>query len=93
MVAVPIAYDQPGVAARILYHGVGEFLEIDNLTVGHLFELIQKVLANPGYRDKARYFQKVIAETQGLDIAADLVERAFQRRGLRFSPRRLLPMA
>ena len=78
MVAVPIAYDQPGVAARISYHGVGEFLEIDNLTVGHLFELIQKVLANPGYRDKARYFQKVIAETQGLDLAADLVERELQ---------------
>ena len=25
MVAIPIAYDQPGVAARVAYHGVGEF--------------------------------------------------------------------
>jgi zeaxanthin glucosyltransferase len=78
MVAVPIAYDQPGVAARISYHGVGEFLEIDSLTADHLFELIQKVLSNPSYRDKARYFQKVIAETKGLDLAADVVERALQ---------------
>jgi MGT family glycosyltransferase len=78
MVAVPIAYDQPGVAARISHHGVGEFLEVDKLTVDHLLELIHKVLSNPGYRDKARYFQKVIAETQGLDLAADVVEQVLQ---------------
>ncbi len=54
MVAVPIAYDQPSVAARISHHGFGEFLEIDNLTADHLFELIQKVLSNPSYRDNAR---------------------------------------
>jgi zeaxanthin glucosyltransferase len=78
MVALPIAYDQPGVAARISYHGVGEFLEIDNLTVDHLFKLIQKVMANPSYRDKAHYFQNVIAETNGLDLAADVVEWALQ---------------
>jgi len=29
------------------------------------------------YRDNARYFQKVIAETNGLSKAADLLERAF----------------
>jgi len=28
MVAIPIGYDQPGVAARIVHHGVGEFVEI-----------------------------------------------------------------
>ena len=28
MVAIPIGYDQPGVAARIAYHGVGEFVEV-----------------------------------------------------------------
>jgi hypothetical protein len=27
--------------------------------------------------DNARYFQKVIAETNGLSVAADLLERAF----------------
>jgi len=78
MVAIPIAYDQPGVAARILHHGVGEFLKVENLTADRLLELIQKVLSNPGYRDKARYFQKVIAETKGLDLAADVVEQALQ---------------
>jgi MGT family glycosyltransferase len=78
MVAIPIGYDQPGVAARIAYHGVGEFVEIGNLTAQHLSELIVKVTANPKYRDKARWFQKVLAETRGLDIAADIIERAFE---------------
>jgi zeaxanthin glucosyltransferase len=77
MVAIPIGYDQPGVSARIAYHGVGEFVEIGNLTARRLSELIEKVTANPNYRDKARWFQKVLGETRGLDVAADIIERAF----------------
>jgi len=78
MVAIPNAYDQPGVAARVAYHGVGEFLEIDDLAVERVQRLIQEVLENPRYREKARWFQKVIAQTRGLDVAADVIERAFQ---------------
>jgi MGT family glycosyltransferase len=79
MVGIPIGFDQPGVAARIAYHGVGEFVEEGDLTAKRLLQLVQTVLNNPGYRDKARYFQKVIAQTQGLDAAADLIERAFDK--------------
>jgi len=78
MVAIPIAYDQPGVAARVAYHGVGEFLEIEDLAVERLQWLIQQVLENPRYREKARWFKKVIAQTRGLDVAADVIERAFR---------------
>ena len=59
-------------AARLAYHGVGEFVEIGNLTARHLSELIVKLKANPNYRDKARWFQKVLGETRGLDVAADI---------------------
>jgi MGT family glycosyltransferase len=79
MVAIPIGFDQPGVAARVAYHGVGEFVEIGDLTAERLSELIQRVRKNPSYRDRARYFQKVIAQTQGLDLAADVIERAFKK--------------
>jgi len=78
MVAIPIAYDQPGVASRVAYHGVGEFLEIDDLAVEHVQSLVQEVLKNSTYREKARWFQKVIAQTRGLDVAADVIERAFR---------------
>jgi MGT family glycosyltransferase len=78
LVAIPVGFDQPGVAARIAYHGVGEFVPVRSLTRAALTEAVQKVLKHPSYRDKARYFQNVIAETHGLNLAADVIERAFQ---------------
>lgn len=77
MVAIPNCYDQPGVAARIAYHGVGEFVEVNQLTAERLSTLVRQVTLNPSYRDRARYFQEVIAKTRGLDLAASLIERAF----------------
>jgi len=78
MVAIPMGYDQPGVAARIAYHGVGEFVELDELTVERLSELIQMVRRQPGYREKARAFQNLIARRPGLEVAADVIEHALE---------------
>jgi zeaxanthin glucosyltransferase len=58
MVAMPIGFDQPGVTARIAYHGVGEFVEIGDLTAERLSQLIRRVGRNPSYRDKARTSRK-----------------------------------
>jgi zeaxanthin glucosyltransferase len=80
MVAIPIGYEQPGVACRIAYHGVGEFVDLEDLTARHLVELIAKVRSNPSYRDKAHWFQQIIKETRGLDVAADIFEWAFRVR-------------
>jgi MGT family glycosyltransferase len=79
MVAIPIGYDQPGTAARIAHHGIGEFIEVDELTTDRLRGLIGKVLQDPSYRERADYFQKVISKTRGLDVAADVIEQAFQK--------------
>ena len=76
MVAIPIGYDQPGVAARIAYHGVGEFVEVGDLTVDRLLELIQRVATNQDYRVRARYFRDVIAKTRGLEVAAEIIEQS-----------------
>jgi MGT family glycosyltransferase len=77
LVAIPIGYDQPGVAARIAYHQVGEFVEVGDLTARRLSELMAKVTTNRNYRDKAAWFQKILAQIRGLDIAADIIERVF----------------
>jgi MGT family glycosyltransferase len=79
MVAIPIAYDQPGTAARIAYHGVGELVELDELTTERLRGLIEKVLQDPSYRERAGYFRKVISKTRGLDVAVNIIEQAFQK--------------
>jgi MGT family glycosyltransferase len=79
MIAIPIGYDQPGTAARIAHHGTGEFIEVDELTTGRLRDLIEKVLRDPSYRERADYFRKVISKTRGLEVAADIIEQAFQK--------------
>src|SRR3984957_16539524 len=78
MVAIPISYDQFGVAARIAYHRVGESLGVDSLSVDALHALIQKVLNTHSYREKAQYFRKIIAQRHGLEIAAEAIERGFE---------------
>ena len=80
MVAIPVGFDQPGVAARVKYHGVGESVPVESLTITGLSEAVRMVLKNPGYRAKARYFQEVIAKTRGLDAAADIIERVLMPR-------------
>jgi len=76
-VAIPVTTDQPGVAARIAEKRTGLFVPLKELTASRLSLLLDQVLSDSTYRDNARYFQKVIAETNGLSKAADLLERAF----------------
>ncbi len=77
MVAIPISYDQPGAATRIAYHGVGEYVTVDDLTTERLTELIQKVQDHPSYREKAHSIQEAITKIRGLEFAADVIEDAF----------------
>ena len=79
MIAIPNGYDQPGTAARIAHHGVGEFIELDELTAPRLRRLMTKVLQDPSHRERAGYFQKVISKARGLDSGADIIEQAFQK--------------
>jgi MGT family glycosyltransferase len=79
-VAIPVTVDQPGVAARIAEKKSGMFVPLKELSVSRLSLLLEQVLSDSTYRDNARYFQKVIAETDGLSRAADLLEGAFGQR-------------
>jgi len=73
-VAVPVTFDQPGVAARIAHHQTGVVTSLEKLTADHLSTLLDEVLTNSIYRDNAGELQKAIARTSGLSVAADLVE-------------------
>ena len=53
-------------------------LDIEDLTVERVRGLIEKVLNSPTYRENARWFQKVIAQSRGLDLAAEAIERGFK---------------
>jgi MGT family glycosyltransferase len=76
-VAIPITFEQPGVATRIAAKKTGVTMPFAKLTSDHLSTLLGEVLNNAVYRDNARKFQDIISKTNGLDMAADIVERAF----------------
>jgi MGT family glycosyltransferase len=75
-VAIPVAFDQPGVAARIADKQSGVVTSLDKLTPDHLSTLLNEVLTNPVYRKNAKKLQEAIAEANGLTVAADLVEES-----------------
>jgi zeaxanthin glucosyltransferase len=77
LVAIPVTNDQPGVAARMAYTKTGAYVPIQEMTSSRLSALIEEVLSNPEYRQNANHLKQVIAETNGLEKAVDLLELAF----------------
>ena len=77
MVAIPVGYDQPGVAARIAHHGVGAFIDVAELTADALSDRIRTVLGHERYRAAAGRFRDALARIDGLGRATNIVERAF----------------
>lgn len=75
MVAIPIANDQPSVAARIAWAGAGEFIPIKKLEVNKLRSAVQKVLTTPSYKQNALRLQTAIKAAGGVKKAADIIER------------------
>ena len=73
-VAIPITFEQPGVASRIAAKNTGVTMPFERLTSDYLSTLLGEVLDNAVYRDNARKFQKIISKKNGLFMAADIVE-------------------
>jgi zeaxanthin glucosyltransferase len=74
--AIPITYDQPGVAARIAHKQTGVVTSLDKLSADHLAFLVNQVLTDSTYRENAHKPQKAIADANGLSVAADLIEES-----------------
>ncbi|MBE9240460.1 glycosyltransferase [Synechocystis salina] len=75
MVAIPIANDQPAVAARIAWAGVGEFIPLSKLNVNNLRTALEKVLTEDSYKRKALQLQQAIKTAGGVTKAADIIEQ------------------
>jgi MGT family glycosyltransferase len=81
MVVLPVAYDQPGVGARVEWSGVGRSIPVGRLTVDRLRDAVRIVLGDPAYRARAGRLRSSIEDADGLNRAADLIEGAFRRAG------------
>jgi MGT family glycosyltransferase len=77
LVAIPITNDQPGVAARILGSGTGLFVPLKELTAEKLKALVDEVLGEKRFRERAAAMRQEIAAVDGLGMAAELIEKAF----------------
>jgi MGT family glycosyltransferase len=76
MVAIPVGNDQPGVAARIKWVGAGEFLPLKRLNAAGLRLLINQVLEQPSYRERAQQISVEIKKANGVKRAVGLIEAA-----------------
>lgn len=75
MLALPLAFDQPGVASRIAWHGVGH--RASRFSRVHQLELhLQQLLADDSYRLRISPIQAQLQRAGGCERAADIVEQA-----------------
>jgi zeaxanthin glucosyltransferase len=80
MVAIPIAYDQAGVSARIEWTGTGVRIPARECETVRLRKAVETVLSQESYRNSARRFQRIIAAADGPSRAADIIERVAELR-------------
>ena len=78
MVAIPLAFDQPAVGARIRYRGVGETVHPLIASRRRLRNAIGRVLGTTAYRERAEALGAEIASAGGVKRGADLVEAAMR---------------
>ncbi|KJH71330.1 glycosyltransferase [Aliterella atlantica] len=75
MVAIPIANDQPGVAARVVWTGCGEMIKLQGLNAAKLRSAIERVMTQNSYRNNAIRLQTANQQAGGVAKAADIIER------------------
>lgn len=77
MVAIPIAHDQPGVAARIEWTKTGKVIS-RNASVAQIRKVITEVISNDIYRLNAAKIKQEIQDTNVLKMAVDIIERSLK---------------
>jgi MGT family glycosyltransferase len=80
MIALPITNDQPGVASRIEFLGLGRQIPIEKLTAKVLREAVVALLSAAEVRLNARKYADKIVQGSNQTQAAELVERALTER-------------
>ena len=78
MLALPIAFDQPGVAARIVHAGAGVRLLPALATRGALRRALRTLLDDSSYARRARELGVDVRAAGGVVRAADLIEAALR---------------
>ena len=76
ILALPIAFDQPGAAARIRHAGVGLTIAPHFATPGRIASRLQRLLDEPGFAQRMAPLAEDLARSGGTPRAADIIEVA-----------------
>lgn len=76
MVCLPVTNDQPGVARRVEWLGLGEVLPIRRICPRRLRKRIERVLLQPCYRSASEKCRRALADHDGLGLASQIVLQA-----------------
>lgn len=79
MIAIPIAYDQPAIAARLERLGIAVVLPIMRLSADRIRTAVEEVLRNRCYHDAALEMQKKLRSLNGIERAAEIVEAGLEK--------------
>lgn len=74
MVVMPLAFEQPGIAARVAGCGAGVRISRTSGIAG-ISKALERVRNDPDFRYRAQAIQKEIRQAGGAPAAADLIER------------------
>jgi len=80
MIVFPLAWDQPGNAARIAHHGLGIAGDITAATPESLGAMIDRVSTDPGYRTRVQTMQQAFLSENASERALELIEHLAERR-------------
>lgn len=75
IIAIPVNDDQPGMAARIKWLGLGQSIPIRQLSVDRLQQCMAEVLREPRYGINVRRMSGELRNIDGLGQAVSVIER------------------
>ena len=79
VLALPIAFDQPGVAARLVHGGAGLRLLPALASRRAIQNALQRLLQEPAFCQRASVLGADVAQSGGVELAADVIEAALPR--------------
>jgi MGT family glycosyltransferase len=78
LLALPITFEQPGIAERIAWTRCGRILPLRNLSASRVRSELEILLEDSSYRENAKRIAASIAASGGVRRAADVVEDAMR---------------
>ncbi|WP_158623307.1 glycosyltransferase [Corallococcus sp. CA053C] len=79
MVVLPMQFDQPGMSARVVHHGLGVRSAIEALTPDSLLQMLDEVLEKPSYRQKLGAMQTLFQAAEHEQALAESLEKHLRR--------------